>query len=211
MKRGLVFIVAMMIGTIVFAQERKPGMKDDARLEHMKTVLSLNDHQYASIKDINKKYDERRKAFKSQTPEGQANHEAIRSLRGEERREVEAVLSPEQKTKWEIYRKEQAEKRKALGESHRRERAEKMKTELGLSDDQAKKMQELHSSFRSEIQKMNIEKGDRKNNKAFQKAKAEHDAAVRSILTPEQYQKWTDMRVEKKGHGKHGKHGRHGK
>jgi hypothetical protein len=208
MKRGLVFIVAMMIGTIVFAQGAKPGMKDEGRLEHMKTVLSLNDSQYASIKDINKKYDQRRTALKSQTPAGQANYEVMRSLRDEKRKEVESVLTPEQKTKWETYRKEQAEKRKALGKNHGKGHADRMKTELGLSDEQAIKMQEVHTSFRSEIQKMNIEKGDRKNNEAFQKAKADHDAAVKSILTTEQYQKWVEMRGEKKGHGKHGKHGK---
>lgn len=201
-------MVAMMIGTIVLAQNGNPGMRYADRAEHMKTVLSLDDKQYATIKEIHQKYDQRRTAIKSQTPAGDTNYEAMRSLRDEKRKEVAAVLTPEQKTKWETYRKENAEKRKALGKNYGSERAESMKTELGLSDEQVKKMQDVHTSFRSEIQKLNIEKSDRKNNEAFQKAKADHAAAIRSILTTEQYQKWVEMRGEMKGRGKHGQHGK---
>lgn len=70
-------IGAMVISTFIFAQR-----------ESMKSVLSLDDAQYASIKEINKKYGQK--------------HE---DLNKERQDEIGKVLTPEQKSNWQAYKK----------------------------------------------------------------------------------------------------------
>lgn len=77
MKKSLLLVGAMMISTFIFAQR-----------ESMKSVLSLDDAQYASIREINKKYGEK--------------HQDLNKQR---RAEIEKVLTPEQNSNWKAYRK----------------------------------------------------------------------------------------------------------
>lgn len=68
---------ALMISTFIFAQK-----------ESMKTVLSLDDAQYASIKEINQKYGQRHQ-----------------DLNKERQAEIGKVLTPEQNSNWKAYKK----------------------------------------------------------------------------------------------------------
>jgi Spy/CpxP family protein refolding chaperone len=77
MKKSLMLVGAMMVSTFIFAQR-----------ESMKDVLSLDDAQYASIKEINKKY-------------GQKHQD----LNKERQAEISRVLTPEQSSNWKAYKK----------------------------------------------------------------------------------------------------------
>lgn len=72
---------ALMISTFIFAQRH-----GDHR-QSMKTELSLDDAQYASVNEINKKYGEKHRA-----------------LRQERESEISKILTPEQSKKWETRR-----------------------------------------------------------------------------------------------------------
>jgi Spy/CpxP family protein refolding chaperone len=108
MKKNLMLVGAMLISTIIFAQR-----------ESMKTVLSLNDAQAASIKEINTKY-------------GQKHQDLYK----EREAEISKVLTPEQNTKWTAYKKERHEKRM-------KEREERMKQRYSLTDEQVQKLRQL--------------------------------------------------------------------
>jgi Spy/CpxP family protein refolding chaperone len=77
MKKSLILVGAMVISTFIFAQR-----------ESMKSVLSLDEAQYASIKEINKKYGEKHQ-----------------DLNKERRSEIAKVLTPEQNSNWKAYKK----------------------------------------------------------------------------------------------------------
>jgi hypothetical protein len=97
MKKSLMVVGAMMISTFIFAQR-----------ESMKDVLALNDAQYASIKEINKKY-------------GQKHQD----LNKERQAEISKVLTPEQNSSWKAYKKGLKDGRRKDGhriQHHRRGR-----------------------------------------------------------------------------------------
>jgi Spy/CpxP family protein refolding chaperone len=98
----------MLISTFIFAQR-----------ESMKTVLSLDDAQYASIKEIHKNY-------------GQKHHD----LNKEREAEISKVLTPEQNSKWTAYKKERHERRV-------KEREDRMKSRFSLTDEQMDKLKKL--------------------------------------------------------------------
>jgi periplasmic protein CpxP/Spy len=85
----------------------------------------------------------------------------------------------------------------------------KMAKELNLSKEQMAQMKENHSAMKAkhEALKANdqITVKEMKEKKAA--LKAEQDANMAKILTPEQKVKFEEMKKNKKGNGKHGKKG----
>jgi len=204
MKKSLMLVIVMMTSTIIFAQHaphanpghRGQGHRDHAdRFEKMKTDLSLTDAQYASIKSIDQKYVNKRTALWSDTSQTrEAKGAAMRSMRTDEDQEISALLTADQKAKWDKLRAEQADKHKAHFQKIAEAREAKLKTTLGLSDDQSQKMQAVNQQFREKF--MALRKSDTKDKAAFDKLKADHEAAIKGVLTPEQFQKWNTLRTE---------------
>lgn len=195
-------IAGLMI-TASIAQQRPAGSYHQA--ERMKTVLALDQQQYATIRDINERYSKRAEELKAN---GQVTDRTqLQALRSDRRQEVEAVLTPAQKEKWEIYKRDRAEermayheKRKAAGKDARIRHAEKMKAELGLSDEQAEKMKAANTKFRTDMHALRSasQSSGTKDETALAKVRADHETAVRSILTAEQFEKWMQRRQGKK-------------
>ncbi|HEY9049867.1 MAG TPA: hypothetical protein VIN08_28405 [Ohtaekwangia sp.] len=208
MKKSIVLVVVMMVSTIIFAQRNgKPHHKHNGdELEKMKTELSLNDKQYATIKGIGDKYSEKFKALrKDSTQAREKKFVALRSLREEKDKEVTAVLTSEQKAKWDTYKADRAAKKKEERKQAAEKRAQKMKTALSLSDDQFAKIQAENKSFKEKVQtlKQSKDASAKPDESKFKAIMDEHDAHVKAILTPEQYQKWSSMKKDMyKKHGK---------
>ena len=121
MKKSLMLLSAMMISTIMFAQnDAAPQRQRGDRGGSMKSVLSLDDKQMSSIDEINKKYYEKGK-------------EQRKGLNEQRQAEINKVLTPEQSKKWADYKKERTEKFAKM-------RDEKLKKDLSLSDDQLTKL-----------------------------------------------------------------------
>jgi Spy/CpxP family protein refolding chaperone len=212
MKKSLMLAGALMMSTLIFAQNDDDSRGDHHkrrgdRGEEMKTVLSLDDTQYNSIKEINKKYGEKQKALRQDsTMQRDDRFKAHKILQEQRTKEVNKVLTKEQSTKWTSYKKERAEKRKAEFEKRSKERDEKLKSDLSLSDDQLKKLKDARKSTHEKMKDLHEKKaGDKEQ---YKKVRDEHDAKVKSILTPEQYTKMKDMRA-KKGEHKRGHRNRH--
>ncbi len=95
-------------------------------------------------------------------------------------------------------------------EQKRADHLKKMQVELNLSDAQVAQLKDLQNKKMAERKKMAPQKmAERKAKMELMKAKrAQHQAEMRKILTPEQYKKWEakqqDMKKEnhmmKKGH-----------
>ncbi len=202
MKKSFVFVVVMMASTIIFAQRpgHAPHKHGDGNLEKMKSELSLDDKQYATIKDINQKYFTRSAELRKDSMQTrEKKFVALKTLRQEKDKEIKAVLTPEQKAKWDNYKADQAAKHKEERSKAMEKRSQKMKTALSLSDDQFAKVQAENKAFGEKMQalrKSNETSANRDSSK-FKALMAEHDANLKAIMTPEQYQKWLTMKAEK--------------
>lgn len=209
-KTGLMTLM-MIITTIMFAQQYKGGegkhhygnRKD--RYETMKTVLSLDANQYASIKTIQAKYAEKqRNLYKDSLLAADTKKASSKALQKERKKEIDAVLTPAQKTTWDSYKKEQAAKRKDDHKKNIEKRYTEMKTSLTLSDEQVSKIKAADEAFRKKIQATRQKnKGDKGDKTEFKTLKAEHDAAIKNILTEEQFKKWSSIKEEKRSQHRH--------
>jgi len=88
---------------------------------------------------------------------------------------------------------------KATPEERAAKRVEMMKQSLNLTPDQVTKLQSVQTEFaKNQDQAQAAKKGNQQDMKAKREA---YDAQVKSILTPEQYQKYQDQRTSmiKKG------------
>ena len=204
MRKNFLLVIAMMMSTIIFAQHHKGDGKRHDPSETMKTVLSLDDNQYATIKGINKKYAEKQTSLRKDTLQSRdAKHDAVKALNQERKQEIQAVLTPEQNTKWKTYKTEQKAKRKEEHKMALEKYQAEMKAALSLSDEQAEKMKLAGNDFK---QKLHAARKDGKGDKTeFKKLKNEPEAVVKGILTEEQFEKWTLLKSEKRNHHK-GKH-----
>jgi Spy/CpxP family protein refolding chaperone len=202
MKKSLMLAIVMMTSTIIFAQHAKSSHKGHTdRFEKMKTDLALTDAQYASIKSIDTKYNNKRDALKNDTAQTrEAKGAAFKTMRTDEENEIAALLTADQKTKWDKLKAEHGEKRKEHFQKISEQREAKLKTTLGLSDDQSQKMKAVNQQFMEKFGA--LRKSDTKDKAAFEKLKTDHEAAIKGILTPEQFQKWNTMRADmRKKHG----------
>jgi len=99
---------------------------------------------------------------------------------------------------------QKVQKTKATAEERASKQVEMMKKSLDLTPEQARKLQSVQTQFnKNQEQALAAAKGNRQDMKAQRDA---YDNQVKSILTPEQYQKYQDQRATmKKGNAHQGK------
>ena len=212
MKKNVMLVVALLISSIAFAQMKQSGHRNGGgQAEKMKEVLSLSDEQYASVKSVNEKYAERFKQLRQGNSESRDDY---RKLQQERRSEINAVLTEAQQQSWKEYRTEQRAGRKKSFESRKMDRIERMKSSLDLSDDQIKQLQEANRKFADQRKNFMSDSSLSKEEKMakFKTLAGEQNAAVKGILSPEQFEKWKSERRhhgdQKRGERKRGKMGR---
>lgn len=199
----IVLSALMVIGSAVFGQTtEKQRNHGEGHLKKLRSELALTDEQYASIKTINQKYRDEFSVLRSDSSqERNQKHVTMKKLRDERGKEIDAVLSSEQKVKLEALQKERAEQRKAFMKKRGENRHATMVRELSLSDDQAKRVADANQLF---IEKVRTTREKSGASEDLKKARQEHEATIRSILTPEQFDKWKAMRKSmKKKHDGH--------
>ncbi|MEO8471629.1 MAG: hypothetical protein ABI477_05525 [Chryseolinea sp.] len=204
MKKQLILIAAMMMSTIIYAQHgHDHDKKREDVSEKMKKELSLNDAQVQSIKSIETKYHDKQISLRKDSSKSKDEKmKSMKSLRMEKSNEVNAVLTAEQKSKWESYRKSEFEKGKAKMVEAGQKFEQKVRTDLALSNDQFVKFQAENTAFKQKL--ADFRKDKQSNQKdAFDKLKVEHDAKLKSIFSADQFQKWTKMKEDMKKKGDH--------
>ncbi len=99
MKKYGVLVFAAVVGisaaTLLWAGKNDachtdPQAKIDSRVEHMSKKLKLSDEQKTKVKDI----------LAAQAPKMNETHQQMSELRDSTHKEIEAVLTPEQKQKF---------------------------------------------------------------------------------------------------------------
>ncbi len=180
MRKSLMIIGAMAIGSIAFAQ----------REGRMKEVLSLNDAQSESIRKINQKYGDKARAIHDDsTLQGDQRKKAHQDIRKQREAELSQVLTPEQVSKWKAYQQGRADQRRSQHQRRMRHHDERMKESLGLSDDQVGKIQQARAATREQAKAL---KQSGAGTEEFRKLQDEHEGKIKSILSPEQFSKWKE-------------------
>jgi protein CpxP len=206
MKKGSILMMVMMMSTIIFAQSRvhDPAQRTAAQTEEMKAALSLTEIQYATIKEINRKYADRYADLRKDSSARMKKHESMTTLRAEKETEIQAVLNPAQKTKWTSYKADRAEKRKTKMKNSAEKFEARMKSELSLSDAQFAKFKKANQNFRDKLSALkNQQDANTRDRAEIKKIKAEHDATIKEILSELQFKKWTELKSDMKHRGHH--------
>jgi Spy/CpxP family protein refolding chaperone len=216
MKKSLYILVFTMLSTLAFAQQHDGDRSEHGRqgegrsreqVEKMKTALSLNDEQYASIKAIDEKYRTKHHALKKDTAATKADKvDAMKAIHKERSKEIAGVLTSEQQDKWKAFNKAQSAQRKADRAKAKAERRENLKTTLALTDEQASKMEAIDKKFHAKMKASKKEESPKDKKKAlFKQYRDEHDAEIKAILTPDQLEKYQAIKSERRKQRKHQK------
>lgn len=75
-------------------------------------------------------------------------------------------------------------------------RTQQMKVQLGLTDEQATKVEAINEQFGQQMLSLRQEQNDERRSR-MRTATQERDAALKGVLTPEQFQKMTALREQR--------------
>lgn len=182
MKKSLMVVAGLMLGISLFAQERNYDKQS------MKTVLSLDETQDVAFQEISKKYAEQYKVLREE------QHKAFRVLHEQREKEIAALLTPEQTAKLKAHKEQKAAQHKERMQKAMEQRDAKLKSTLSLTDQQAESLKAARKEFGEKAAALRA--SGKKDKASFGKLKGEHDARIKSILSAEQYQKWSEMKKD---------------
>lgn len=201
-------MIALMFTGAAFAQrghgKKNPGKKNPNEIatlqsERMKETLSLSDEQFASVRDINSKFAERIAELRNDsTLVREMRHQKMMELRKQKQSEIDAVLTAEQKSKWQTERKnvKHDSRGKRGGKGHAAKDARM--DSLSLTEEQSTKMVAAQESLRakmSAIRKENLSEDQRKTK--VKAAREEHEQTLKSVLSEEQFSKWKELKKDR--------------
>jgi len=203
------FATVLMIGTALAQAPQKSAKRGDKMMAMMTEQLDLTEDQVIRITAIQQEYREKMQALRGQNSnvDREAMRAEMQTVKTEQDLAVKSVLSEDQIAKWEILKAERAANRpanrsqierprgpKTINGKDSANRAGKLQAALGLSDDQAAALKALKKTYHADLKALQTDGTKRKNKKVTKRYHAE----IQKILTPEQYEKWTAMRAEKK-------------
>jgi hypothetical protein len=103
MKKSMMVVGLMMVGTTIFAQRHKadPAAMATKRSDKMKTELSLNDEQYGKVKGIYEKFGSNQLQVRKDTSLTRGTfHKRMEKLKTDQDVQIKSVLTDVQWTKW---------------------------------------------------------------------------------------------------------------
>lgn len=187
--RNIMLITALFCSTMLAAQQpqddanRKPHQS-----EKMREALKLSDDQYMKISEIRSQY---RQSFDEVR---KTSREEFRSIREKRDAEIDAILTDEQREKWNSIKEERRHKKP----HYRKDGARDLKGKLNLSDEQVEGMKKAGKEFREQMHKVRKDSTtsheDRR--KEFQRIGQNYNDQVKSLLTESQYEQWISAKKE---------------
>ena len=203
MKKILVGLVAFSCFILSATAQDKPADKQDKmnRKDHhekgmMMKQLDLTADQKEKIKISREDFRTKITALnqdESITVKDYRDKKYI--LRKEERMQFLNILTPDQKTKLEQFKKDEKAKRELIAAK----RIDKLKTELNLTDEQVATIkanrQAQQAKFQAIIQNDSLSRTDKK--EQLMSIKDANKDSLKTILTADQYTKWQELRKER--------------
>jgi len=202
-----------------------PEQRNEKKLQKLTSELSLDKKQQDQVKQLLAERSTKEEKFKdarkdSKTKPTDAEREAFKKQMETEKAandaKMKSILTADQYTKWTALKKEHKDhKGKGDHKDHsdmkspqERDQAhlQKLTSELNLNVDQQKKVSELLADRSTKMAMLKKSKGDVKPTDAERKAMKKqmeedhkaNDAKMKSILTADQYKKWTAIQKEHK-------------
>ena len=204
-----VFATVVMMSAAFAQAPQKTAKRGDKMMAMMTEQLDLTEDQIIRITAIQQEYREKMQALRGQNsnPDREAMRAEMERVKTEQDLAVKSVLSEDQIAKWEILKAERVANRPTNRSQMERprgpqtvngkdsaNRAGKLQAALDLSDEQAAALKALKKTYHADLEALQTDGTKRKNKKVTKRYHAE----IQKILTPEQYEKWTAMRAEKK-------------
>ncbi|MES2330801.1 MAG: hypothetical protein V4539_14455 [Bacteroidota bacterium] len=197
------FIAATAL--LLVAGSLQAQTKEDRKATHHKNLgakkqfanINLSDEQKTKAKELNEGYQKQFAELRKNTSMTVGDYRAkTAALKKEQHEKFQALLTSEQKTQMASQRKNAQQKMK----DGQAKRFDKMKTQLGLSDEQSKKLKESQAGFQDKIKSIreNKELSDDQKREQVRTISKKHHELLKSVLTPEQLQK---MKGGRKGKG----------
>jgi len=154
--------------------------------------LNFSDQQKQQLKDINTKYRQQlADLMKNEDITVREQKARLAAIRKEHKEQMQALLTPDQKAQLEKMKAEHRE----LAKVNAKTRAEKMKIKLGLSDDQAKQLKDMHTGTAAKMKQIRDDQSltpDHKKEQIKSLVKEQHEQ-LKSVLTPEQLKQLDEM------------------
>lgn len=192
-----IFLSLILFAGISFAVSASPDRDGKHRRgthAGMMKDLNLSAEQQEQIKTINKDFRSKLEALredKSLTKD--TRRERMKELSDSKREKVQALLTPEQQTKWN-------ERSKKGFDGHRQgrkdfaQRGDRKRMDLNLSDEQRVQMKSFRQDFGKKMQALKEDKSlnQESRREKMKDLRSSFHKDIQSILTPEQQQKWKD-------------------
>jgi hypothetical protein len=197
MKKIVVSLFVLSLAVASHAQEIRDRSRDKKEHRHGMEFDKLN-----LSTEQQEKFKSERETFRLKMTELKKNEnmpvkeyrDKMESLRKEHQSKIQGLLTPDQKLQLEKSKTEQ----KLLHEQHEKSRMENMKTKLGLSNDQAARMNKNRSELNEKMK--TLRENDKLNGEQkrvqMKELMKEHHEKTKSILTDEQLKKLKEGREQ---------------
>ncbi|MEO8172387.1 MAG: hypothetical protein ABI581_04865 [Sediminibacterium sp.] len=205
MKKFFIAATALfMIAGSLQAQTKKEGIKGN----HHRNIhagkqfggINLSDEQKKKTKELNEGYQKQFAELRKNTSMTVGDYRTkTAALKKEQHEKMQALLTPEQKTQIATQKKNRDQKMKEGQVKH----FDKMKSTLGLTDEQSKKLKDNQAALRDKMKSIRENKSlsdDQKKEQVRAIAKEQREQ-LKSVLTPEQLQKMKGGQGGRRGRG----------
>ena len=197
MNNNILIVLILILCTNVFAQRPAKNV-NERQIEKMKAGLSLSEVQYVRLKEANQmiiKEQDRVRADTSMTREKLMSKR--KSMLEAWNDSIRKILSKEQYDRWMAMKPGEA--RRSRYSVSKGEDMEKLRTEVGLSEEQLKKIKDINAIMATAFQKL---RADTATTGASRRAAAktirdERNKKVKETLTPGQYERFVAFEKER--------------
>lgn len=197
MNNNILIVLILILCTNVFAQRPAKNV-NERQIEKMKAGLALSEVQYLRLKEANQmiiKEQERVRADTSMTREKLMSKR--KSMLEAWNDSIRKILSKEQHDRWMAMKPGEA--RRSRPSVSKGEDMEKLRTEVGLSEEQLKKIKDINAIMTTAFQKLGA---DTTTTGASRRAAAktirdERNKKVKETLTPGQYERFVAFEKER--------------
>lgn len=224
MKKIVIGLLALTLTTGAFAQGNKNQKNNNNKewKQHGKDKmddLNLSSDQQRQMKDINESFKSKMQALKQdQSLSAEARKQRRMDILNERHRQMEAILTPEQKKKWQEDKKEWKDERKEDRKEARKDhdksdrdqakarpgnRGQNIINKLDLTPEQTARYKQLNQDHQAAIENVrkNTSLTEEQKNEQIEQLRLKHRQATESLLTAEQKEKMKSFQKDRRGRG----------
>lgn len=190
-KKIFLFTLAVMLSANLFAQRGSGTTMFERRLERMKEELSLSEEQVKRLTEANEKFLQEHSKLRTDTTLTRSERmERQKGLMETREKSLKEILTEDQYKQW--MASGPGSNRQPAQQRRRVSPIEQLKTEVGVSEDVARKIMAINTSAARQMQSLRSDTTmtDDERKKARQKVTDDRVESLKKIMTKEQYEKF---------------------